>query len=66
MTFTEICAKFDSVIKEVELMEEELAYLRWWVATADFGPADGDVRDIMNTRYSKETGNEVPANWREE
>jgi hypothetical protein len=50
----------------VKMMEAELKYLRWFKQNADFGPADGDVHMLMDEQYTKETGNEVPPNWREE
>jgi hypothetical protein len=46
-------------------MLDELHYLRWWHATADFGPADGDVRAMLNADY-RATGREVPAGYEEE
>lgn len=36
--------------------DNELKYLRWFYANADFGPADSDVRQIMNERYVREGG----------
>ena len=51
---------------EVAKMDAELKYLRWFKQNADFGPADGDVHMIMDEQYEKETGNKVPANWRQE
>ena len=46
-------------------MEEatELEYLRWFHANADFGPADGDVRDIMDDDFRAETGKELPEGY---
>lgn len=42
----------------------ELEWLRWFAQTADFGPADGDVRDRMRAQFEEETGKRVPAGWR--
>lgn len=36
--------------------DNELKYLRWFYANADFGPADHDVRQIMNEQYVREGG----------
>lgn len=30
---------------------EELKWLRWFEENADFGPADGDVKDMMRAQY---------------
>lgn len=42
----------------------ELHYLVWMRQEMDFGPAHGDVVDIMHERYEKETGQKVPEDWR--
>lgn len=39
---------------------DELHYLRWFFANADFGPGDGDVRAYLNERYEEQTGRKVP------
>lgn len=44
----------------------ELEYLRWFWLNADFGPADSDVRDILNGKFYRETGRKVPDGYREE
>lgn len=49
-----------------KIVEEELEYLRWWYQEADFGPADGDVRSIMNEEYTRETGRPVPDGYEDE
>jgi hypothetical protein len=41
---------------------DELTYLRFFFQEADFGPADGDVRAIMNETYV-EMGNIVPEGY---
>lgn len=41
---------------------KELEYLRFFYNIADFGPADGDVRDIINQRYVA-SGHEVPEGY---
>lgn len=41
----------------------ELEYLTWFRNEADFGPADGDVQDMMNRRFMKETGKNIPEGW---
>lgn len=38
----------------------ELEWLQWFYEIADFGPADGDVRDFMKQKFTKETGKELP------
>ena len=42
----------------------ELEYLRFFCANADFGPADDDVRHILEEQFESETGKRVPAGWR--
>lgn len=46
--------------------KEEYDYLLWFYQNADFGPADGDVRAIMNQNYETKTGKKVPEGFREE
>lgn len=41
----------------------ELEYLQWFRENTDFGPADEDVKDIMNQRFTEETGKSVPKKW---
>ena len=41
----------------------ELEYLQWFYENADFGPADGDVREIMDREFKKETGKELPEGY---
>lgn len=38
----------------------ELEWLKWFYQHADFGPADGDVKDIMREEFKKKTGKELP------
>jgi len=47
-------------------MNDELTYLRWIVANMDFGPAHEDVVADLNRRYTDETGNNVPNDWKDE
>ena len=42
--------------------KEELEYLLWFFSNADFGPADEDVRQLMEQEYTEETGKPVPEN----
>ena len=44
----------------------ELEYLKWFRLNADFGPADGDVKDIMDQQFQKETGKRLPEGWERE
>lgn len=60
--------RFDDDAKDLEVIEmayivakgsdadNELKYLRWFYENADFGPADDDVRQIMNAQYVREGG----------
>ena len=41
----------------------ELEWLKWFAVNADFGPADGDVKDIMRKQFQKETGKLMPEGW---
>jgi hypothetical protein len=41
----------------------ELEYLKWFRINADFGPADGDVKDWMNQCFITETGLNLPEGW---
>jgi len=64
-------ASFEIVPVTVSLGEEppvpdDYEYLHWFRVEADFGPADGDVKAIMDEQYEAETGNPVPENWRRE
>lgn len=40
--------------------EQELEYLRWFYEACDFGPAHGDVIDLMNEEFEEQTGKKVP------
>lgn len=44
-------------------MDDELEFLQWFYAEADFGPADGDVRAWMLERYTNVTGKPVPEGY---
>ena len=44
----------------------ELEYLKWFFLYADFGPADGDVRDHMNYQFERLTGKSIPKEYKEE
>jgi len=41
----------------------ELEYLKWFRINADFGPADGDVKDNLNECFMDETGKNLPEGW---
>jgi len=41
----------------------ELEYLKWFRLNADFGPADSDVKDIMNEDFMRQTGKNLPDGW---
>ena len=44
----------------------ELEYLQWFHAVADFGPADSDVRYLLNQEFQEETGKSLPEGYGEE
>lgn len=46
--------------------QAELEYLRFFFKQADFGPADGDVRQIINEEFTQATGKDVPQGYRSE
>lgn len=49
-----------------ESEKDELEFLRWFAANADFGPSEGEVRMFMRKDYERETGKKVPDRWRGE
>lgn len=46
--------------------QHELEYLRFFFRKCDFGPAHEDVVDIINGKYKRETGKELPVCYRDE
>jgi hypothetical protein len=48
------------------ITQAEYDWLLWFFQNADFGPADGDVRQLLEDAYEKETGNTIPKNYRSE
>ncbi len=44
--------------------DEGYEYLLWFFQRADFGPADGDVRLVMQREYEREKGKRVPKAYR--
>ena len=44
----------------------ELEYLKWFWENADFGPADDDVRMMLNEDFERETGRSLPTGYRPE
>lgn len=44
----------------------ELEYLRLFFQCADFGPADGDVREWINERIEYDTGKRIPSEYEPE
>ena len=48
---------------QIDQMQAELHFLRWFVANCDFGPADSDVRAILHEEYTEATGKPVPEGW---
>jgi len=43
----------------------ELEWLKWFYCYADFGPADGDVRDMLKADFQSETGKAMPEGYEE-
>ena len=41
----------------------ELEYLRFFFQNADFVPADSDVRDMINERFTRKTGKALPEGY---
>lgn len=41
----------------------ELEYLKWFRTNADFGPADGDVKELMDQAFLRESGKLLPEGW---
>ena len=41
----------------------ELEWLRWFARNADFGPADGDVRQSLKEQFMEETAKNLPKGW---
>jgi hypothetical protein len=41
----------------------ELEFLKWFFMYADFGPADGDVRDAMYRWFTESTGKALPQGY---
>lgn len=44
----------------------ELEWLQWFYGNCDFGPADGDVRDILMQQFVEETGKAIPEEYQQE
>jgi hypothetical protein len=42
----------------------ELEWLKWFFQRADFGPADGDVRYMLEEAFERKTGKRVPKSYR--
>ncbi len=43
----------------------EMEWLQWFFSNADFGPAHGDQMIHLMKWFTKETGKQVPAGYRE-
>lgn len=41
----------------------ELEWLKWFFWNADFGPADGDVRDNLAEYFMQKTGKNLPEGY---
>lgn len=44
----------------------ELEWLKYFYEAADFGPADGDVRRIIENQFMKRTGKSLPDGYQRE
>lgn len=51
-----------ALIAEIERLRAELEWLRFFYQIADFGPADDDVRRMIEEQY----GEELPEGYRRE
>lgn len=49
--------------KESRPRATELEYLKWFRQNADFGPADSDVKEIMDENFMRETQKNLPEGW---
>jgi len=49
--------------KEGKTVDAELKWLRFFYEVADFGPADGEVRDIIMQEYEDE-GGVIPSDYK--
>lgn len=43
----------------------ELEFLQWFYSVADFGPADYDVRKMLEEQFQRETGKRLPKGYEE-
>lgn len=41
----------------------ELEYLQFFYGCADFGPADSDVRELINEEFEEVTGKRLPEGY---
>lgn len=44
----------------------EIDFLKWFYQNADFGPADGDVRQHLKQRFALDTGLNLPEGYEDE
>lgn len=51
---------------EKETVATELEWLQFFYGDADFGPADDDVRRIIEKRFTKTTGKSLPHGYQRE
>jgi len=52
-----------ALLADVEELQKELAYLRWFHSNADFGPSEDDVRMAMQKQY-EQSGSVIPEWWK--
>ena len=44
----------------------ELEWLKYFYQNADFGPADWDVRKLIEQNFKNDTGKDLPVGYRDE
>lgn len=50
----------------VSIPKTEYDWLVWFFQNADFGPADSDVKALMESYYQEKTGKLVPEEYKAE
>lgn len=52
--------------REITISTADYDWLVWFFQNADFGPADSDVKALMESYYQEETGKCVPDKYKAE
>lgn len=55
--------KPDRIADQLETAADELEYLRYFFQQADFGPADGEVREIIDDAFRNEFNKDPPKGY---